>query len=57
MSICPICGQDHHLAIQCIGSQGGRASRKDPETQRAKANKRWAKWHADHPEKVKKVRF
>lgn len=51
--ICPLCGQDHTKAMQCIGAKGGRA-KKDPEQQRAKAHKRWKKYYREHPDKVKK---
>ena len=51
-TICPLCGQDHSKAMKCLGRKGGQHA-KDPEMQRAKANKRWDKYYLENPDKVK----
>jgi len=48
VSTCEKCGQDHHAANVCQGRRLGQAP-KDPDAQRAKANKRWAAWRLLHP--------
>jgi hypothetical protein len=45
--ICPSCGQDHHAVHVCEGKTWGKYP-KDPEKQRAGANKRWEKYRADN---------